>query len=322
MKRIVKVVLVVTVVIAIIFAIQHPVFKYTASFIFDSNDRQLRDIVERNIKDQKGTFAVVVKGLWKDSNIQYSYNAQEIYPSASLYKLFLIAEVLDQINQGKFKEEDKLSADSSKVAAVLQEEDIHKGKLEYGVGEALNRVAAFSDNYAAIMLAEKVGWDNVQNQANKIGATATNIKEPISTNAADTALFLEKLYKGEIVSQEVSKSIIDRLLKSEVNDRIPAGIKMSTDYGLQTTANPEKAVDGSPKAESPVLIAHEGTSVRIAHKTGELPKVRHDAGIVFLENKPYLIVMMSKDLQYEDVGVETLANISKEVFDYISSKGP
>lgn len=288
MKRFSKLVIIIAFAAGIALVVRHPLFKYSGLYIFDSSDSQLREIVDRNISGKKGSFAIVIKGLWSDTAAHYELNAQDIYPSASLYKLFLMAAVLDQVEQGKLKEEDLLKVESAHIAKIIQEDDPHKGTLEYTVGEALNRVAYFSDNYAAIMLAEKVGWDNIQLQVTKIGATATNIKEPITTNASDIALYFEKLYKGEIVSKKASDSIIERLSKAEVNDRIPANL---------------------PK------------DIKISHKTGELPNVRHDAGIVFLEGKPYLIVLMSKDLQYEDDGIEILVNISKEVFEYIRSMG-
>lgn len=97
---------------------------------------------------------------------------------------------------------------------------------------------------------------------------------------------LKKLYIGEIVSFESSEQIIALLEKAQSNDRIPAKL---------------------PK------------NIRIAHKTGELPQVRNDAGIVFLLGNPYLIVLMSKNVRGEDAAIENLAQVSKIVYDYYAS---
>src|SRR5262249_24773714 len=141
------------------------------------------------------------------------------------------------------------------------------------------------DNYAAIMLAEKVGWDQVQAEADDIGASNTTIKAPISTTAGDMALYFQDLYQGQIVSASDSGQIIDLLATDQINDRIP---------------------DQLP------------SGLKIAHKTGELDGVRNDAGIVFLDGNPYLIVLMSENVPYEDDDVQLLSNISKDVYDYFA----
>src|SRR5690242_18950069 len=107
----------------------------------------------------------------------------------------------------------------------------------------MDRIARISDNYAAIMLAEKVGWDSVQAVADEIGAVRTTIKTPISTSADDAAILLEKIYIGQMVSFEASEQIIDLLTKAQANNRLPAKLPQG---------------------------------LNIAHKTGELSQVRND----------------------------------------------
>jgi beta-lactamase class A len=188
--------------------------------------------------------------------------------------------------------ETQISAKLSHLDGILGGRDFGYEEFDadetigHTVREALARVAAFSDNYAAILLAEKVGWDSIQQMADGVGATKTSIKNPIITSAEDVGLILEKLYKGEVVSLESSEQILDLLSKSQMNNRIPA--KLPQD-------------------------------IRIAHKTGELSGVRNDAGIVFLDGNPYVIVEMSQNLTGEDEGVENLAEISKIVYDYYAS---
>jgi beta-lactamase class A len=99
--------------------------------------------------------------------------------------------------------------------------------------------------------------------------------------------YFKALYKGEIVSKTAADDILSILELSQLNNRIP---------------------DQLP----------EGT--KVIHKTGELSKIRHDAGIVYLEGHPYIIILLSKDLLFEDDGIETLSNISKAVFDYFSGR--
>lgn len=255
-------------------------------------DAQLQGEIEDFLAEKQGDYAIYVKDLLPEGKRNVYINSDQSYEAASLYKLYLMAAVFEAVNKGEMSLDTEISAKLSHLEAVLGSVDYgyqHLSSSEvatYTVSECLDRVARISDNYAAIMLAEKVGWDSLQAVAEGVGAKNTSIKTPISTSAEDVGLLLEGIYKGEIASFESSEQIIDLLTKAQINDRIPAKL-------------PE--------------------GMKIAHKTGELSQVRNDAGIVFLEGNPYLIVMMTKNLEGEDEGIENLAEVSKIVYDYYSS---
>lgn len=252
----------------------------------NTTDQKLVDIIKKRLEGEEGEYSVVVQSLTDDKNVRI--NDTTLMKAASLYKLYLMAAVLEEIESGNLKDDTPLSA----TVAHLNEElggaeygyDDYSGTLNYKISTALERVASLSDNYSAIMLAEKIGWEKVREQASKMGANQTSIQDPISTTAADTALFFQKAYKGEIVSPDASKRIIDLLANARLNNRIPAKL---------------------PK------------SLRVAHKTGELPKLRHDAGIVYAGDNPYIIVLMSQNVKFEDDAIALLAAISKDVYDYL-----
>lgn len=263
----------------------------TFSYVFRSQG--LSNVVSRNLEGKDGEYAIYIESLTSDD--KYTLRSSEPFPAASLYKVFLLAAVLKEVEEGNLKMEDTLSASKDYLTDRLGSLDFGydpstgsgQEMIEYSVEEALERVGRISDNFAAIMLVDKIGWDKVQAMAESLGTTNTSIEDPISTSAFDMALYFRKLYHKEIVSPSASDKIIEILSLSKINDRIPANL-------------PE--------------------GVKTVHKTGELSRVRNDAGIVYLEGRPYVIVMMSQDLQYEDEGIETQAQISKEVFEYFQAK--
>lgn len=265
------------------------VLGFSRDWNFNFTDSNLEPVIAKNLAEAEGTYAIVVEGLTNKE--RFNYHENEIFPAASLYKLFVLAAVLEEIEKGNLKETQEIGASMKHLDEILggrdygYEDFAEDDTIGWPIEEALTRVATVSDNYAALLLAEKVGWNKVTEQARKIGANSTTFKSPISTTASDIALFLRKLYQKDIVSLTVSDKIIELLSLARINNRIPAKL---------------------PK------------DLKIAHKTGELGEVRHDAGIVFLEGKPYLIVMMSKDVIYEDEAVETQAQISKDVYDYFT----
>lgn len=258
------------------------------------NNTELEKIVNAKLSKTEGHFAVYIESLATPSGKivpKFALNEGGSFPAASLYKLVLLAAVFKETEAGGWTLEDIIIASRAHLKEVLGALDFGyedaPEKIEYSVAEALERVGRISDNFAAIMLTEKLregskGKDPLLQMASELGMKNTTFDGMPNTTASDIAVFFKKLYWGEVVSPQVSSAIIKYLSLSKINDRIPAGIS-------------------------------EG--VKIVHKTGEMARLRHDAGIVYGAN-PYLIVLLSKDLRYEDEGVETLAEISKEVFNY------
>jgi beta-lactamase class A len=49
--------------------------------------------------------------------------------------------------------------------------------------------------------------------------------------------------------------------------------------------------------------------------------VNHDSGIVFLpDGRKYVIVMLSKGIESEEVSTELLSNVSRIVYEYVIAK--
>lgn len=271
----------------------------TFSFVFQSS--KLSKIVQDELLGKKGDYAIYIEDL-NDGEV-YTMNSYDTFPAASLYKLFLIAAVLKEVENGQLSLEDNLSASKSHLADVFGEVDYgyeaYSARIEYSVQEALERVGRISDNFAAIMLAEKIGWEKIQEAADEIGTVDTTITSPILTNASDIALYLKALHNKQIVSPSTSEKITEFLMLNQISNRIPAGI-----IGEENIEIPLKLPEG----------------MKIVHKTGELLGVRHDAGIIYLQDRAYILVMMSKNLVYEDEGIETLVNISQKVYQYFKEK--
>lgn len=266
--------------------------KWSFNFrLKEEGGNPIEELISKDLKEQDGHFAIVVESLSEDKkNTNYYLNNFEPFPAGSLYKLFLLSVTLRLQEQGLLPDDKVINGSRKHLKDVLGFEDFGYedagDEISYTVSEIMKRIAEISDNYAAIMLAEEIGWDKVREEAKILGADSTTIKSPITTTASDMALFFKKLYKKEVVSPSASEKLINLLSDSQLNNRIPAKL---------------------PK------------ELKIAHKTGELPQIRHDAGIVFLDNNPYLIVLMSQNLTYEDTAIELLANISKDIYTYFSN---
>src|SRR5207253_9912400 len=117
-----------------------------------------------------------------------------------------------------------------------------------------------SSNLATNLLIEKLGVENIRSTIHEFGADGMNVLRGVedqkafdkgmnnTTSARGLAVLLEALAKGRAFDPAASRQMIAILQRQTFNEGIPAGLPAGT---------------------------------RIAHKTGEITKIHHDAAIVF-----------------------------------------
>lgn len=259
-------------------------------------NNKLGKITEDAFEKSDGKYGVVIKNLKTDEF--YSYNSDDKYNSASLYKLWIMAVAFQKIKDGTLDENDTLSAPLQKLNDTLStatptptpenaSPTPSPGDPEIvsmRAGFAIESMITISDNYAALLLASKSGTLSVTNFLKDYGFKNSNFKQPPQTTASDIALFYEKLHKGGVVDKEYSTRMIDILKKQTLNDRIPKYL-------------PE--------------------DIEVAHKTGELFNVKHDAGIVFSPQGDYIIVVLS-ETKDSRTAAEKIAKYSREIYEYFN----
>ncbi len=258
----------------------------------------LEKVVQTAFKDANGTYAVVIKNLKTEEN--YSLLPDQEFETGSLYKLWIMATAFKEIEEGNLKEDEVLSEDIDTLNRIFEIDpdlaELTEGSISLTVHDALNQMITISHNYAALLLTEKIKLSTVANFLNNNGFTKSSVGtggDSPKSNALDIALFLEKLYKEELVSADASQKMIELLKKQQLNDGLPKYL-------------PEGA--------------HERSSVQqvtVAHKTGDVGWFKHDAGIVFTPFGNYIIVIMSQS-DNPAGAQERIALVSKAVYDYFS----
>jgi len=246
--------------------------------------KTLEEVIGGVLSGATSTYGVVVKNF--RTNETYMYQEKEPFETASLYKLWVMATVYDQIEKNVLKETDMLSQDiavlNKEFAIASEAAEQTEGVVTYTVGVALEKMITISDNYAALLLSERVGNSTIQQWLTNNGFSASFLGSPPKTTASDIALFLEKLYNGQLIDKTYSQKMIDLLKKQKLNNKLPKYL-------------PEDSV--------------------IAHKTGELGGYTHDAGIVYTDKNTYSIVLLSVG-ENPDGAEERMSRISSVVFDY------
>jgi beta-lactamase class A len=238
-----------------------------------------------------GNYGIVIKNL--KTGEQYSLQENTEYEAASLYKLWVMAEVYEQIKNGMLSDDDVLSEDvavlNEKFQIPSESAELKDGKITLSVHDALEKMINISDNYAALLLTEKIRLPTISLFLKDNGFSQSSIGEdgklPMTT-PHDIALFFEKLYNGQLIDPDYSNKMISLLEEQKLNDKIPKYL--------------------------PDAIA-------VAHKTGELDAYTHDAGIVYANGYDYIIVVLSKSDNPELAAIR-IANVSEAVYNYFERK--
>lgn len=246
----------------------------------------LKAAVENALSGSRGTYGIVVLNL-KTKETYYS-NENKIFEPGSLYKIWIMAEAFAQIEKGELQEDEVLSQDVS----VLNGEfgissdgaELTEGTVTLSVKDALEQMIVISHNYAALLLSEKTKLSTVGLFLKEHGLNQSNLGEPPETTPLDTALFFEKLYKGELGSRDNTDKMLALLKRQQLNDGLPKYLPQN---------------------------------VEVAHKTGDIGWFKHDAGIVYTPNGDYIIVIFSES-NFPEGAQERIAEISKAVYKYFA----
>lgn len=204
-----------------------------------------------------------------------SYSAADVvFPSASLYKLSVMAEAYRRAGEGT------LSLDG---AITITDDDLTSDGYDTEAGTtlslrgAIERMITVSDNSPALALVRVLGVRRINATSLALGMNSTRINTVLpdeertapfnTTTARDVATLLGGLARGTVYGPDASRAMLDTLARQRINDRLPAGLP-------------------------------DGTV--IAHKTGNLDGVSHDAGVVFAPAGPRIVVMLTADYDSDD----------------------
>ncbi len=162
------------------------------------------------------------------------------------------------------------------------------------VRELIDHMITRSSNLATNALIELVGAANANATAHRLGATNMRVLRGVedgkafragfnnTTTARDLAALLESIETGRAASRASCDAMRDILLHQEFSAEIPAGLPPGT---------------------------------RVAHKTGWITGVLHDAAIVYPEGRsPYVLVVLTRGIPDEKVARQLIVDISRLVY--------
>jgi beta-lactamase class A len=160
----------------------------------------------------------------------------------------------------------------------------------------IDRMITRSSNLATNALIELVRADHANVTAHELGAKNIRVLRGVednkafraglnnTTTARDLAVLLEAIESGRAASRSSCDAMRDILLRQEFSAEIPAGLPPGT---------------------------------KVAHKTGWITGVLHDAAIIYpRDRKPYVLVVLTRGILDEKIARQLIVDISRLVYNH------
>ena len=238
-------------------------------------------------------------------------NADESFHAASTMKVPVMIELYRRVDAGTLRLDQPVplanrfssivdgspytldpGADSDSAAYLLI------GK-RVTLGELVDHMITRSSNLATNALIDLAGAKTADATAHALGAKNIRVLRGVeddkafraglnnTTTARDLATLMEAIETGRAASRASCDAMRDVLLRQEFNGEIPAGLPPGT---------------------------------KVAHKTGFITAVLHDAAIVYPSGRrPYVLVVLTRGIPDETIARSLIADISRLVYAHVMS---
>ena len=233
------------------------------------------------------------------------------FHAASTMKLPVMIELFRQARAGTVSLDETLPIQNEFHSIVdgspyaLREGDDSDQAVYAAVGKTMSlrhlceAMITVSSNFAANLLIEKLGVDNIRGTVARLGAGGMQVLRGVedqkafdkglnnTTTARGLMVLLDRLAHGEAVHPESDAAMVEILKRQKFRDAIPAGVP---------------------------------PGIAVAHKTGTITKIHHDAGIVYAP-RPYVLVLLVRGIEDQKKSAALMTQLSRVVYES-SASGP
>src|SRR4051812_2039671 len=245
-------------------------------------EARLRQIIQSSAAE----VAVAYRAL--DGSRELFIDADTPFHAASTMKVPVMIELFRQARSGRLSLDEQLTVRNEFHSIVdgtpykLSEGDDSDTEVYAAAGRSLTLrhlcelMITVSSNFAANLLIERVGVENVRRTVTALGADGMQVLPGVedqkafdkgmnnTTTARGLLVLLDRIaHHGDAVDRSADAEMVEILERQKFNDAIPAGLP-----------------PGTP----------------VAHKTGSITRINHDAAIVFAA-RPYILVLLVRGME-------------------------
>jgi beta-lactamase class A len=225
------------------------------------------------------------------------------FHAASTMKVPVMIELFRQVSVRRLKLDDKVLVTNQFTSIVdgspfvLSASEDSDGEVYKAMGKKLTyrqlveASITVSSNLATNILIEHLGARNIQATMDILGASGMQVLRGVedqkafdagrnnTTDALGLLALFEAIGKGRAININASAMMLDILKRQKINDRIPAGLPAGT---------------------------------IVAHKTGNVTGIYHDAGIVY-SARPYVLVVLTRGIKETAMSAKLIADITRVI---------
>ena len=258
--------------------------------------------IEKSIEASGAEVAVAFRTL--DGEEEWFLRADESFHAASTMKIAVMIELYRQVHEGKVRLDEPLPVHNAFRSVVdgspfsLDPGDDSETGLYQAegstrtLGELDELMITVSSNLATNLLMDKLGIANIGAGVRQLDATGLEVVRDLedgkafaqnrnnTTTARALLVLLTAIAEGRAVGRGSSAQMSAVLERQTFNDRIPAGLPRGT---------------------------------RVAHKTGEITKICHDAAIVYAP-KPFVLVVLTRGLADTGQASALIADVTRQLY--------
>jgi beta-lactamase class A len=258
--------------------------------------------VSATIAQSGAEVAVAFRTL--DGDMELLVDPDKAFHAASTMKVPIMIELFRQGAAGTLSLDEPLSVRNEFKSIVdgtvysLSVGDDSDAKVYAAVGRTLTlrelceAMITVSSNFAANLLIERLGVENVRRTVSRLGAEGMQVLRGVedtkafqqgknnTTTARGLLILMEKLAKGEAVGRGADSEMIEVLKRQQFRDAIPTGLPV-----------------GTP----------------VAHKTGSITRIHHDAAIVF-GPRPFVLVILTRGIEDQKQSAALMAALARTIF--------
>lgn len=237
-----------------------------------------------------------------------TYNANTLFHAASTMKTPIMFQLFKMRDDGIINLNTEIPVNnqfSSIVDGTLfslpvtsEKEEILYPYIDENLSfsEIMEKMITHSSNLATNILMEYTGADSIGATMREINADGVLVMRGVEdmkaydlglnnvTSAYGMMKVMEAVYRSELVADSSRQEMVEILKRQHYNSMIPAGL-------------PE--------------------SVTVAHKTGSITRIAHDAALVYPPDaSPFVLVILTRGWSDHDAAQRVGARIAEKVFEY------
>ena len=273
----------------------------------------LREALQARISRVKGAHVAVFYQRRDEPQDVLELEADRVFHAASTMKVAVMLEFFRRVDAGELAPTQSQTLVNQFTSIVdgspfaVDPKDDEDSALYERLGqpvpmrELVERMITRSSNLATNTVIARVDAKRVTKTLRSLGARRMTVLRGVedgkayakglnnTTTAGDLALLLTAIERGRAASASSTRAMLDILRAQELNGEIPAGLP-------------------------------EGTPV--AHKTGQISGVLHDAALVYPPGRsPYVLVVLTSGIPEETVARALIVDVSRCVYTHATRSG-